>query len=119
MEDKMNNYIDTFLDDLSNDQILRYADLIFRAEAWSEHFQDGHLSDREGNIRKQRAVRKLVAYEKKLGLDPTYSADLYGLKVTNECDGLPTNSAMDLSLELSVKAINRYTAITKQRNPGG
>ena len=102
----MNNYIDTFLDSLSNEQILKYTELIFHAEADDEHFQDGELSYREGNIRKNRAISKLVAYEKKLGLNPTYSADVNGLKVVND-------STIDLSLELGYRAVNRYLAISK------
>jgi hypothetical protein len=107
MESKMNNYIDTFLDGLSDEQILKYAELIFHAEADEDHWQDGELSYREGNIRKKRAVRKLVAHENKLGLDPTYSADVNGLKVLND-------STIDLSLELGNKATDRYLSITKE-----
>ena len=103
----MSNYVDTFLNRLSDDQITRYAELIFHAEADEDHFQDGLLSYREGIIRKNRAVKKLVVYEKNLGLDPSYSADGNGLKVVND-------STIDLSLELNYKATNRYLAITKE-----
>ena len=102
----MNNYINTFLDSLSNEQILKYAELIFHAEADEDHFQDGELSYREGNIRRNRAIKKLVVYEKNLGLDPSYSADVNGLKVVND-------STIDLSLELGNRAVDRYLAISK------
>jgi len=104
----MSNYIDIFLNSLSNDQIIKYAGLIFHAEADEDHFRDGLSSDREGNIRKNRAIKKLVVHEKNLGLDPSYSANVNGLEVVND-------STIVLSLELNNKAIDRYLAIEAKK----